>query len=253
VSPAKTRTPADEVAAADAELLAAEQAAADAEQAAEALAEQVRDGDDDVTPEQLDTVQKAGMFARLRAEAAQRKARKAAERAEQARVTALTEQAVTLLDTQANPADIAKLYETARAANLALAAAVDRHDDAVTEALRLLAEAGAPAMQVEVSVPAADNTMTMAWRHAPASRTSPTVHYTMHGAPTGLSVETGKGRAPIYSGSVLGTLFAQVAAEAKPRTTAGETEFVRRPIVEQAAQHGDQVRAFLAAAEGAAK
>lgn len=60
----------DAAAQAEADYLAAEREAVAADEHAEALAERVREGDDTVTAEQLDAAQKAGMFARLRAEAA---------------------------------------------------------------------------------------------------------------------------------------------------------------------------------------
>lgn len=238
-------TPADEAAQAEAAYLAAEAEAVAADEAAEHLAERVREGDDRVTPEQLDTAQKAGKFARLRAEAAQRKARKAAERAEQARRQALTEQAVTLLDKQAAPAAVAAAYETARQALVALVAAVDRHDDTVTEAVRLLAQADAPPSIRYERVEHGGGYATQEPRPATASRTAPTVSYDAHGHPLALSVETGKSRSPLHSGSVLGTLLADLAGASKPRTPMGEAEFVRRPITEQAHQHGDRVRGFL--------
>ncbi|KFG75657.1 hypothetical protein [Streptomyces mutabilis] len=246
-------TPADEAAQAEAAYLAAETEAVAADEAAEHLAERVREGDDSVTPEQLDTAQKAGKFARLRAEAAQRKARKAAERAEQARRRTLTEQAVTLLDKQSAPATVADAYETARRALAALVAAVDRHDDTVTEAACLLAQADAPPSIRYERVEHGGGYATQEPRPATASRTAPTVSYDAHGHPLALSVDTGKSRSPLHSGSVLGTLLADVTAASQPRTPMGETEFMRRPITEQAHQHGDRVRAFLTdATKGAA-
>jgi hypothetical protein len=60
---------------------AAEQEAQEATALVEALEEKVRDGDDAVTPEELASARELGRFARLRAEAAQRKADRARQAA----------------------------------------------------------------------------------------------------------------------------------------------------------------------------
>ncbi|MEV5124301.1 hypothetical protein AB0K49_16150 [Streptomyces decoyicus] len=59
----------------------AEQEAAEAEQLLAALEERVRDGDEKVTAPQLAEARELGRFATLRAEAARRKAERAAARA----------------------------------------------------------------------------------------------------------------------------------------------------------------------------
>lgn len=59
----------------------AEQEAAEAVALVDALEDRVRDGDDAVTPDQIEQARSLGRFARLRAEATARKAEKAKERA----------------------------------------------------------------------------------------------------------------------------------------------------------------------------
>lgn len=60
---------------------AAETEVAEAERLVATLEERVREGDEDVTPEEIATAREMGRFARLRAEAAARKARKTKEAA----------------------------------------------------------------------------------------------------------------------------------------------------------------------------
>jgi hypothetical protein len=229
---------------AEAEYLDAERAALDADQAAADLAERVREGDETVTPAALAEAQQQSAFRRLLAEAAQRKARKAAERAEQDRRQALTKQAVKLLDKQATPAALAEAYETARAAITALIAAVDTHDDTVTEAARLLAEAGAPPISQYERVEHGDGYATQESRPVAASRTAPTANY----GPTtaAVAVKTGEARTPVYSGHVLAVLFNDTAEQARMN---GTTSLTRDSLSAHAGRHGDQVRRILAADE----
>jgi len=238
----------DAAAQAEADYLAAEREAVAADEHAEALAERVREGDDTVTAEQLDAAQKAGMFARLRAEAAQRKARRAAEAAEQAHRQALTEQAVTLVDEQADPVSVAKAYEQARAAVAALVNAVDTHDGAVRQAAALLREAGAPPIIEYHRVEHAEGYATSEPRRMPASRTVPRVAEQA----AALALDDDRTHTEIGAGPLLAVLFAEAAADVPMPT--GEPALTRAPLDEHARRHGDQVRRFLAhATEGAAQ
>ncbi|URN12497.1 hypothetical protein LUW77_14960 [Streptomyces radiopugnans] len=111
-----TKTPPDDV-------TAAEQEAAEAEQLLTALEERVRDGDDTVTADQLASTRELGRFARLRAEAARRKAERAAEAAR--------------LDAVAALADEIRAADTDRTA---LAEAVDRLTTALRDVVTLAEE-----------------------------------------------------------------------------------------------------------------
>ncbi|GAB1329865.1 hypothetical protein [Streptomyces sennicomposti] len=236
---ATTDTPPD-VTQAEAEALAAEQAA-------EALAERVREGDDQVTAEQLATAQQAGVFARLRAEAARRKAEREATAAEEKRRAALVKQAAALADDQGNPAPIAAAYDRAAAAVAELVAAVEEHDQAVTEAGRLLREAGCGPLIEYVRVDHGDYA-TQEPRRAAASRTAPRVD------PTAPAVSFGEdSRHAIGAGPLLAVLVDQVAAGEAGQMPHGSPHLTAAPLREHAGRHGEQVRAFLDRAAEVAK
>ncbi|MBF6047733.1 hypothetical protein GO001_21220 [Streptomyces sp. NRRL B-1677] len=124
----------------------AEQEAAEAEQLLAALEERVRDGDEQVTAQQLADARELGTFARLRAEAARRKADRAAQAAaEQQRAAHLAEAAA--MAASGGPLDDAALaaaYATARAAVRAFVTASEAYNAAIEQASRLLAAAGVP-------------------------------------------------------------------------------------------------------------
>ncbi|MGW7706327.1 hypothetical protein [Streptomyces sp. NPDC054771] len=229
------RRPADPV-----EQAATEAAEADALLAA--LEERVRDGDDTVTPDQLASTRELGRFAKLRAEAARRKAdRAAAAEAERERAATIA-QAVTLVAEQANPAKVAAAYETARTALVALLTATTTHDDAIREAAALLRKVGAPAIRRHVASPTGGE-----WEHAPASVTAPTVeHQQGNGA---LSIETGRAVSAVGTGPLLVTLLDQVAREHDVRMPTGQPEFTRAALAEHVNRNGDTVRRILARAE----
>lgn len=221
----------------------AEAEATTAEQAAEALAERVREGDEQVTAEQLATAQQAGVFARLRAEAARRKADRAAAKAEEKRRQTLTAEAVALIDDKADPRKVAEAYTAAREALTALLDATQAHDDAMGQAAHLLRQAGAPAIRQVTS----DEDGYA--RPGKASRTAPTVEQTNGSA--AVSVEDGRVRNAVGTGPVLVTLLAEVASKAV--MPAGQSQFDRAPLAEQEHRHGDQVRRFLDRAAEVAK
>ncbi|MEU7166676.1 hypothetical protein AB0A70_18870 [Streptomyces morookaense] len=124
----------------------AEQEAAEAEQLLAALEERVREGDEQVTAQQLSGARELGTFARLRAEAARRKADRAAQAAaEQQRTDRLAEAAA--MTAPGGPLDAAVLaaaYATARDAVRAFVTASEGYNAAIEQAGRLLAAAGVP-------------------------------------------------------------------------------------------------------------
>ncbi|MEU9002979.1 hypothetical protein [Streptomyces sp. NPDC048551] len=224
-----TEQPADEIA-------AAEQEAAEAEQLLDALEEAVRDGNAEVTPQQLTEQRELGRFARLRAEAARRKVeRAAADAAEQERARTVA-RAVHLVENIADPAKVAAAYDNARTALAALLDAVNTHDDAVGEAAHLLRQAGAPAMNRPA--PTAGD-----WETAPASRTAPTVEQLNHTAV--LSIETGSYCAAVGTGPTLAALLAEIAQIHDVRMPQGSAEFNGAPIGEHADRHGYAIRRLL--------
>lgn len=226
------------------DVAAAEQEAVEAEQLLAALEEKVLDGDETVTPQALSNARELGTFARLRAEAARRKAEKAAAHAEETERKRMTAEAVALVEEQGDPQKVAKAYEQARTAVAELLAAVDDHDQAVREAVTLLRKAGAPPLMRAVPGPVAGE-----WERTPASRTAPTVEH--QGETGALSLGEGQGYHAVGTGPVLSVLAADFAGQVKMPT--GQTEFTRAPLQEQARRYGDQVRAFLNQAAGGAK
>ncbi|WP_411146990.1 hypothetical protein [Streptomyces sp. x-80] len=121
----------------------AEQEATEAEQLLTALEERVRDGDEHVTAQQLANARELGRFAKLRAEAARRKADHAAAKAAEQERRRKTERALALL-AERNPQTLTAAYAAARDALAAFIAASDAFDDTVTKAAHLLRAAGAP-------------------------------------------------------------------------------------------------------------
>ncbi|MEU3730295.1 hypothetical protein AB0E81_12910 [Streptomyces sp. NPDC033538] len=225
----------------------AEAEATAAEQAAEALAERVREGDDQVTAEQLATAQQAGMFARLRAEAARRKADSAAAQAAEQHRTALVVQALALVDAKGARAPIAAAYDRATAAVAELVTLIDDHDQAVSGAGRLLREAECGPITEYVRVQHSPDYATSEPRRIPGTRTAPRIDTN----PYGVAFAYGEGtRAPIGTGPVLAVLFAEAAAGDAGRMPIGESALVRAPLVEHANRHRNQVHAFMAAAKG---
>lgn len=216
------------------EVAAAEQEASEAEQLLDALEEAVRDGNPEVTPQQLTEQRELGRFARLRAEAARRKAeRAAADAVEQERARTVA-RAVRLVENLADPAKVAAAYENARTALAALLDTVNAHDDAVSEAAHLLRQAGAPAMARPA--PTSGD-----WETVPASRTAPTVEQGV----AVLSIETGCYCAAVGTGPTLAALVDEVAQTYDVRMPDGSPEFARAPITEHADRYGYQVRRLL--------
>jgi hypothetical protein len=123
-----TETLAQVHAEADTTVHAAEQEAQEAAALVTALEERVRDGDDAVTPEEVASARELGRFARLRAEAAQRKA----DRAKQAaRLTACAELRAEI-ETAATDTG-ARFVELLRAAEAAVLAFVTEVDERNTQ------------------------------------------------------------------------------------------------------------------------
>ncbi|WP_127353902.1 hypothetical protein [Actinacidiphila soli] len=174
------------------EVTQAEAEAREADNLLAALEERVRDGDSKVTPQQLAEQRELGRFAKLRAEAARRKAERAAADAAETERARVIAQAVTLVE-QADPAKVAAAYDAARTAVAELVAAVAAHDDAMREAAALLRQVEAPAIMRHVASPTGGD-----WEHAPASRTAPTVEPQQGVA--AVSLETGRTLAAIGTG-----------------------------------------------------
>ncbi|MFF3897919.1 hypothetical protein ACFYY3_33160 [Streptomyces sp. NPDC001812] len=224
------------------------QADAEAREADELLAtleERVRDGDDKITPQQLTEQRELGRFARLRAEAARRKADRAAADAENKRRQKLTNDALALVEQQGDRAPVADAYERARAAIADLLAAADAHDQAVTEAARMLRQAGHGPMHRYEPVEQEGGHVISESRRAPASRTAPTVD------PTADALAFGDdSRTRIRAERLLAVLVTDVATAHPVTVEPGQPAFDRAPITEQAHRHRDTVRAFLTAAKG---
>jgi hypothetical protein len=106
---------------------AAEQEATEAEALAAALEERVREGDDSVTPEQVASQRELGRFARLRVEAARRKAARAAEAARLDKCTALAAEINAYAENSGQK--FADLLRTAEDAVRAFVAAVDERNE----------------------------------------------------------------------------------------------------------------------------
>ncbi|WP_052874790.1 hypothetical protein [Streptomyces sp. NBC_01439] len=124
----------------------AEQEATEAEQLLAALEERVREGDEQVTADQLAGARELGRFAKLRAEAARRKAdRAAADAAERQRADLLARAAA--MTAPGGPLDadsLAATYAAARDAIRTFVTASEGYNDAIGDAARLLAAAGIP-------------------------------------------------------------------------------------------------------------
>ncbi|MFH8471974.1 hypothetical protein [Streptomyces sp. NPDC018000] len=227
------------------EVTTAEQEAAEAEQLLGALEERVRDGDDEVTPQQLAEQRELSGFAKLRAEAARRKAERAAAKAEEKRRADLVAQAVDLADGKGDRAPIAAKYDAALAAVAELVAAVEQHDQAVTKAGRLLREAGCGPSFEYVQVDHGEY-VTNQPRPVPASRTAPKVDAN----PGTVAFTFGDGtRYPITPGAVLAVLFAKAAAGDAGQMPTGEPRLTAAPLTDHARRHRDQVRALLTAGD----
>ncbi|MFE5827535.1 hypothetical protein ACFQ7B_38075 [Streptomyces erythrochromogenes] len=131
------------------EVTSAEQEAAEAEQLLDALEEAVRDGNPEVTPQQLAEQRELGRFARLRAEAARRKADRAAADEAERRRAALRNQAAAMAN-PGGPLDanaLAATYLMARDSIRAFVTASETYNAAIAEAPRLLAAADVPDSQ----------------------------------------------------------------------------------------------------------
>lgn len=224
------------------EIKQAEQEAAEAEQLLAALEERVRDGDQQITAQQLTDARELGRFATLRAEAARRKAERAATKAAEQERTRIIADAVTLAEQTAAPTHVATAYQQARAALIALITAVHTHDDALGEAAALLRHVDAPPLTRYVPVQRGEYTFNEP-EHVPASRTAPTVHQERHSA--ALSLKTGHTRNAIGTVPVLVTLLEEVAQTHKVDTPTGQCAFTAAPIRDQAPRYRDTVRRFL--------
>lgn len=235
-------TPAADQPATGPEVEQAEQEATEAAQLLAALEERVREGDEQVTPQQLAQARELGRFAALRTEAARRKAERAAAKEAEARRARTTAEAVALLDQQAAPVAVAAAYATARTALVALLAAVTDHDDAIRKAAYMLRQAGAAPITRYVPVQRGEHTFSEP-EYAPASRTAPTVEPQHHTA--ALSIETGRTRLPVGTGPTLATLLADTFQTHDVRMPAGEPAFTAAPLDSHIRRHGDAVRRFL--------
>ncbi|MFJ6483964.1 hypothetical protein ACIQK6_28140 [Streptomyces sp. NPDC091682] len=124
----------------------AEQEATEAEQLLAALEERVREGDEQVTADQLAGARELGRFAKLRAEAARRKAdRAAADAAERQRADLLARAAgMSIPGGPLDTAALAATYATARDAVHTFIAASETYNAAIADAARLLTAAGVP-------------------------------------------------------------------------------------------------------------
>ncbi|MFK0297419.1 hypothetical protein ACIQU6_44130 [Streptomyces sp. NPDC090442] len=224
------------------EIKQAEQEAAEAEQLLAALEERVRDGDEQVTAQQLTDARELGTFAKLRAEAARRKAERAAAKAAETERARITADAVALAEQTADPTHVATAYQQARAALAALVDAVCTHNGALGEAAALLRHAGAPPITRFVPVQRGEHTFNEP-ELVPASRTAPTVHQERHSAT--LSLKTGHTRAAIGAGAVLATLLEEITQTSRMDTPVARRTFLASPIQDQAQRHRDTVRHFL--------
>ncbi|MFI1422744.1 hypothetical protein ACH4VX_33200 [Streptomyces sp. NPDC020731] len=224
------------------EVAQAETEAREADALLDALEERVRDGDDKVTPQQLAEQRELSGFAKLRAEAARRKAERAAAKAAEQHRAALVANALTVVEERAGRAPVAEAYDRARTAIADMLAAADAHDQAVTEAARMLRSAGAGPMHRYEQVEQ-DGYVTRESCRVKATRTAPTVD------PTTAALAFGDdSRSHIGAARLLAVLVTEAAAGVP--TGPGETAFDRAPLAEQAHRHRDVVRAFLAAAKG---
>ncbi|MEU3750579.1 MULTISPECIES: hypothetical protein [Streptomyces] len=225
---------------------AAEQEAAEANALLAALEERVRDGDEGVTPQQLAEQRELGLFAHLRAEAAHRKAERAATEATDRQRRALVDQALALVETKADADQVGRAYDRALAALADLVAAVEAHDQAVSEAGRLLRDAECGPINEYVQVDHGEY-VTREARPAAATRTAPRVDV----SPGSTAFTFGKGiHVPVGTGQVLAVLFSKVAAGDTGKMPSGEPALTAAPITQHVDRHGEQVRRFLARSEG---
>ncbi|GHA19696.1 hypothetical protein ACFOOM_10075 [Streptomyces echinoruber] len=199
----------------------AEQEAAKAEQLLAALEERVRDGDEQVTAQQLADARELGRFAKLRAEAARRKAERAAAQAAERERQHTTERALALL-AEHSPRTLATKYAAARDALAAFIVASDAFDAAVTEAAALLRSAGAPQC--------AGSPEDM--QGPPASPTAPRWYFALSGA----TVHLGGDDVRHADGAAarLAVLLDDLDRAAGIRKAGDAPEFTRAPIIEQA-------------------
>ncbi|MER5401661.1 hypothetical protein [Streptomyces sp. NPDC002599] len=209
----------------------AEAEAREADDLLAALEERVRDGDDQVTPQQLAEQRELSGFAKLRAEAARRKANRAAAKAAAAEQAAAFAKAAKLLDDRADTTKLAATYENARTALAALVADIDDYNNAVTEVARILRAADAP-------------------EEGRASRKAPTTSLDFWGTPS-VSIEPGKTHRPMHTGPFLATLLGEITHQV--HMPPGSTAFERDSIHDIAQRHSDQVRGFLDRAAEVAK
>ncbi|MEU2596970.1 hypothetical protein ABZ669_06830 [Streptomyces hirsutus] len=232
-----TDTP-PEVAQADAE-------AREADDLLAALEERVRDGDDKDTPQQISEQRELGRFARLRAEAARRKAERTAADAEDKRRRKLTADALALVEQQGDRAPVADGYERARAALVDMLTMADAHDQVVSEAARMLRQTECGPMHRYESVEHENGSVTSEPCRVSASRTAPTVD------PTADALAFGDGsRIRVRAERLLAVLVADVAAAHPVTVEARHPAFLAAPLNEQAHRHRDTVSAFLVAAKG---
>ncbi|MYU51297.1 MULTISPECIES: hypothetical protein [Streptomyces] len=199
----------------------AEQEAAEAEQLLAALEERVRDGDEHVTSQQLADARELGRFATLRAEAARRKADRAAAKAAEQERQRKTERALALLAEQ-SPQTLAATYATARDALAAFLTASNAFDGTVTKAAALLRSAGAPqcaGTPEDMQGPS-------------ASPTAPRWYAGFSGA----TVDLGQGGIRHADGAAarLAVLLDDLDRTAGIRTAAGHPAFTRTPVIDQA-------------------
>lgn len=125
---------------------AAEQEAAAAEQQLATLEERVRDGDTTVTPAAITEQREAGMFARLRVEAAHRKAvRRQQEEAARQHAAAAAQVRAEVADDDNSTDHIVTALETFQQAARAFLDAAQDHNDRVTRWARLIGSANVPA------------------------------------------------------------------------------------------------------------
>lgn len=125
----------------DAAVATAEQEAADAQQLADELAERVRQGDPDVTAEQLGAQRQLADFAALRVEAAKRRAERLQED-ERAQLAAAARTAAVHLLGDDGAAEIVAATKAAANAIAELRRVVDARNDHIAEVGRSLARLG---------------------------------------------------------------------------------------------------------------
>lgn len=126
----------------EADVAAAERDAADAEALAAALEEQVREGAEDVTAEQIANARSLGIFARLRVEATERKLAKARTAARLAALGTISDEVQAYGDAVGRK--LADLLQACHDANEAYRAALKAHNDRVQDFHARAAALGVP-------------------------------------------------------------------------------------------------------------